>query len=79
MTWEIVAGLITLALAAVSIGSPLWRLSKAITKLDVTLAGLDKTVNEDRQLNRKEHTEMREQLQEHETRISHLEWQGGTK
>jgi hypothetical protein len=79
MTWEIVAGLITLALAAASIGSPLWRLSKAITKLDVTLAGLDKTVNEDRQLNRKEHTEMREQLQEHETRISHLEWQGGTK
>lgn len=48
MTWEIVAGLITLALVAVSIGSPLWRLSKAITKLDVTLAEID--------------TEMREQI-----------------
>jgi len=74
VTWEIVAGLLTLCGTMVTLGTVLAKLVKTLTKLDVTLVSLEQTVADDRRINSAEHAEMRAQLQNHEGRISKLEW-----
>ena len=43
MTWEIVAGLLTLCGTMVTLGTVLAKLVKTLTKLDVTLVSLEQT------------------------------------
>jgi len=74
MTWEIVAGLLTLCGTMVTLGTVLAKLVKTLTRLDVTLAALERAVGEDRRKNGAEHAEMR-----HEGRITRLEWRGVPK
>jgi hypothetical protein len=79
MTWEIVAGLIAICGAAVSLGTVLARLVRTLTRLDVTLATLDKTIGEDRRINSEERADMRARINAHEGRITKLEWREGVK
>lgn len=79
MTWEIVAGLIALIGCAISLGGVLAKLVRTLTRLDVTLTALDKTVGDDRRINNAEHTEFRGKLNNHEGRISKLEFRVGEK
>lgn len=79
MTWEIVTGLITLAGIAVTLGTVLAKLIRTLTKLDVTLTALDKSVGEDRRVNGEEHADMRNKLENHEGRITKLEFKEGIK
>jgi hypothetical protein len=74
MTWEIIAGLIALCGAAVSLGTVLARLVRTLTRLDITLTALDKSVGEDRRINSEEHADIRARLNAHEGRITKLEW-----
>lgn len=76
MTWEIIAGLIALCGTAVSLGGVLVKLVRTLTRLDVTLAALERTVSSERHVNRAEHSEMRTRLENHEGRITKLEWRG---
>ncbi|HHW25578.1 MAG TPA: hypothetical protein PK778_09050 [Bacillota bacterium] len=79
MTWEIVAGLLTLCGTMVTLGTVLAKLVKTLTRLDVTLAALERAVGEDRRKNGAEHAEMRAKLESHEGRITRLEWRGVPK
>jgi len=74
MTWEIIAGLIALCGMAISLGGVLAKLVRTLTRLDITLTALDRTVGEDRRSNCAEHAEMRAKLENHEGRITKLEW-----
>ena len=44
MTWEIIAGLIALCGAAVSLGTVLAKLVRALTRLEVTISTLETTL-----------------------------------
>ncbi len=73
MTWEIVLGIIAMCGAGVTLGGVLAKLVHTLTRLDVTLASLDKSVGEDRQMNISEHKMMCGRLENHEVRISSIE------
>lgn len=73
MTWEIIASLIVIVGCLVSLGTVLARLVGTLTRLDVTLAALDKAVREDRDSNTKTHERIYTRLDDHETRIGVLE------
>lgn len=79
MTWEIVAGLIALCGTAISLGGVLAKLIRTLTRLDVTLASLERLVNEDRRINTAEHADIRSRLDNHEGRITKLEYREGVK
>lgn len=79
MTWEIVVGLIALIGCAISLGGVLAKLVKTLTRLDVTLTALDKSVGEDRRVNSEEHADMRNKLENHEGRITKIEFKEGIK
>ena len=79
MTWEIVVGLLLLIGALIPIGGILAKLVRTLTRLDVTLASLNKSVSEDRTKNDQEHKEFRNELMNHEIRISGFEKERGTK
>ena len=79
MTWEIVVGLIALIGCAISLGGVLAKLVKTLTRLDVTLTALDKSVGEDRRINNEQHAEFESKLENHEGRITKLEFRVGDK
>ncbi len=74
MTWEIVVGLIALIGCAISLGGVLAKLVRTLTRLEVTISALESTLAELKSGNDAAHREMRAQLQNHEGRISKLEW-----
>lgn len=73
MTWEILTGLIIVVGCLISLGGVLARLVRAITRLEVTLAAIDKSVAEDKSANAAEHKEFRGELTNHEIRITGIE------
>ena len=79
MTWEIVVGFGILLGALIPIGGILAKLVHTLTRLDVTLASLNKSVSEDRTKNEQEHKEFCNELQNHEVRIIGIEKERGIK
>ena len=71
MTWEIVVGLITLLGAIATIGKIVAANTKALTKLEDSIASLDNTLIEQRNALDK----LDDKLDDHETRITVLEVQ----
>ena len=69
MTWEIFLGIVALVGFLISIGGIIFKLSRVLTSLDVTVKGLSETLK-DSKTDRKE---MHEKLDDHETRIVKLE------
>lgn len=69
MTWEIFLGIVALVTFLIAIGGIIYKLSRVLTSLDVTVKGLSETLK-DSKTDRKE---MHEKLDDHETRISILE------
>jgi len=79
MTWEIVVGLITLCGIAVSLGTVLAKLVRALTRLEVTISTLETTLAELKSGNDAAHREIWDELEEHDERITKLEYTGGEK
>lgn len=79
MTWEIVAGLIALCGVAVSLGSVLAKLVRALTRLEITISALETTLAELKSGNDAAHREMWDELEEHDERITKLEYVGVKK
>ena len=77
MSWEIVLGIIALCGAGVTLGGVLAKLIHTLTRLDVTLTALDKTVGEDKSANEREHSAIHNKLDDHEGRIKHIEFKEG--
>jgi len=73
MTWEIVVGLTILVGSLISLGGILVKLVRTLTRLDLTLSAIDKSVSEDRIKNENEHKEIRDELKDHEKRITTIE------
>lgn len=69
MTWEIFLGIVALVTFLIAIGGIIYKLSRVLTSLDVTVKGLSETLK-DSKTDRKE---MHEKLDDHETRIVKLE------
>lgn len=69
MTWEIFLGIVALVGFLISIGGIIYKLSKVLTSLDVTVKGLSETLKDSKTDRKKMH----EKLEDHETRISILE------
>ena len=79
MTWEIVVGLIALCGVAVSLGTVLAKLVRALTRLEVTISTLETTLAELKSGNDAAHREIWGELEEHDERITKLEYTGGKK
>lgn len=79
MTWEIVVGLITLCGVAVSLGTVLAKLVRALTRLEVTISALETTLAELKSGNDAAHREIWDELEEHDERITKLEYAGVKK
>ena len=73
MTWEIVVGLTILVSSLIGLGGILAKLIRTLTRLDLTLSAIDKSVSEDRIKNENEHKEIRDELKDHEKRITTIE------
>lgn len=73
MTWEILAASIVIITCLISVGTVLARLVRAITKLEVTLSSIEKSIAEDKLTNCSEHKEFRCDIKNHEVRITSIE------
>lgn len=73
MTWEIVAGIIALVGVFGTVATWSSKLSRTLASLEVTLAALDKTLQDLKDNNRESHEEFHKRLSDHEGRIIHLE------
>lgn len=69
MTWEIMAGLITLVSALIAVMNVVVRVNRTLTALEAAVGQLDLTVREQSAKNRSFY----DRLGDHETRISLLE------
>ncbi len=81
MTWEIVAGIIALFGFLVSVITPLTKLTKIMTELTVSVEGLKEAVSQMGEKNTESHrriwehnTEQDETLDNHEKRITKIEY-----
>lgn len=79
MTWEIVVGLIALIGCAISLGGVLAKLVRALTRLEVTISTLETTLAELKSGNDAAHREIWDELEEHDERITKLEYAGVKK
>lgn len=70
MTWEIFLGIVALVGFVVSIGGLVYKLSKVLTSLDITVKGLSETLK-DSKTDRKE---IHKKIDDHEKRIVTLEF-----
>ncbi len=80
MTWEILAALITVVLALVTLGGVLARFMRTLTKLECAINSIQQTADRFEKNSDKTHAEMygvleshHQRLDEHETRIHDLE------
>lgn len=79
MTWEIIAGLIALIGCAISLGGVLAKLVKTLTRLEVTISTLETTLAELKSGNDAAHREIWDEIEEHDERITKLEYTGAKK
>jgi len=79
MTWEIVSGIIALCVASVTIGGVAVRLAMVVSRLDTTVKALHDTVVDLRVSNGREHDEIFCKIENHEGRISKIEYKEGIK
>ena len=79
MTWEIVVGLIAIIGCAISLGGVLAKLVRALTRLEVTISTLETTLAELKSGNDAAHREIWNELEEHDERITNLEYAGVKK
>lgn len=70
MTWEIFLGIVALVGFLISIGGIIYKLSKVLTSLDITVKGLSETLK-DSKTDRKE---IHKKIDDHEQRIGKLEF-----
>lgn len=70
MTWEIFLGIVALVGFVVSIGGIIYKLSKVLTSLDITVKGLSETLKD----SKSDRKEMHKKIDDHETRINVLEF-----
>lgn len=86
MTWEIVAGIITIALFLISFGTVLAKLIRTLTALDVTIKTLQNRIETETEAENKIHENIfrtlgrhGEEITDHETRITILEHDKGER
>jgi len=79
MTWEIVVGLIALIGCAISLGGVLAKLVRALTRLELTISTLETTLAELKSGNDAAHREIWDEIEEHDERITKLEYTGVKK
>ena len=79
MTWEIAVGLFTLLGMAVSLGTVLAKLVRALTRLELTISTLETTLAELKSGNDAAHREIWDEIEEHDERITKLEYAGVKK
>lgn len=72
MTFEIVAGILTLLGGFISVGTLVWKLSAAVNKLECTVSALHEWVEKQADKNRNFY----EKLENHEKRLYRLESRG---
>lgn len=70
MTWEIVAGIIAIAGFVVSIGTPIFKLSAILARLDATVKDMQTANADDRKIKEEEHKEMYGTLDDHEKMLT---------
>jgi Sec-independent protein translocase protein TatA len=73
MTWEIVAGIITLFGFILTVIGYSGKLSKALASLETTLKALKETLEDLKENNKESHKEFYDRLTDHESRIKRLE------
>ena len=73
MTWEIVAGIITLAGFVITIITITSKLTGVVAELKATLEALNKTLEDLQENNRASHKDIYNKLSDHDKRISKLE------
>lgn len=69
MTWEIFLGIVALVGFLISIGGIIYKLSKVLTSLDITVKGLSETLKD----SKSDRKEIHKKIDDHETRIGILE------
>ena len=70
MTWEILAALITVVLALVTLGTVLGRLIRTLTKLDCAVESFGATISDMKAKSAKTHAVIFDKLEKHEEQIS---------
>lgn len=73
MSWEIVAGIITLFGFIFTIAGYSGKLSKTLASLETTLKALKETLDDLKESNKESHKEFYDKLANHEGRIKRLE------
>lgn len=73
MTWEIVAGLITIVGCLIALGGVLVKLISTLTRLDDTMKQLRGDLDRQRDENKESHKRIYDKLDDHEHRIIELE------
>ena len=73
MTWEIVVGIISLVTFFISVGSVVYKLSRALAVLETTIRALSDTIRELRANSHDTHKQLFDRVEDHETRITVLE------
>lgn len=73
MSWEIIAGLITIVAFLITEGSVIVKLSSTITKLQASIDLLDKILEELKGVNSEDHKQFNKTLFNHEGRIHEIE------
>lgn len=73
MSWEIVAGVITLSGFLITVGTLAAKLAGVLSRLETSVRELTETIAEVRRENLGEHRAMQQRLEGHENRITVLE------
>ena len=79
MSWEIVAGIIALIGVFGTVATWSAKLSRTLASLEATLEALRGTLKELKANNTESHKEFYKRLDDHESRIDHLEYHTGIK
>lgn len=74
MTWEIIAGLITLVLFLITEGGVIFKLSTTLAKLQASIDSLNNILNDFKGNNSEEHKAFSEKLFELEKRLHEVEF-----
>lgn len=77
MTWEIIAGLITIVLFLITEGGVIFKLSSTLAKLQTSIDALNKILDEFKGDNASEHKKFNDILFNHEGRLHDLETKCG--
>ena len=70
MSWEILAGLITIVGSLIGLGTVLAKLIGVLTRLDDTVKQLRSDLDRQREDNKESHKRLFERIDDHETRIN---------